>query len=280
MKYCIDYYKGFKYLKEIDEITITYNRRDTSLLAFLLLYKDKRINIYINDENDFINNDCIKLFDAIKDQYPELNFVFKLRNHKASKDTYDIIKASDKNYKIFFDEFIRSWDVLHGYLDLGVSDVYIVEELGFNIIDAAALAHERGAQVRVFPNVAQSAWSHSPAFKKFFIRPEDVSIYEPYVDVMEFFRKNGNQDSLSIYYKIYAIDKKWFGKLNEMMLSFDSDIDSRAIVSNFAERRLNCGKRCLKGKKCHICEATEKLAFTLEKNNYIITRDSEPIEDN
>jgi hypothetical protein len=272
MRYCVDYKRDFKYLKEVDELNIVYNRKDTSLLEFLLLYKDKRINIAIHDESDFIDNECIKLFDAFKEQYPELNFVFKLNSYRISRDLFEIIKASEQKYKVFFDEFVRDWDTLNGYLELGVSDVYIVEELGFEIENAAAVAHAHNTQIRVFPNVAQSSWNRSPALRKFFIRPEDVDIYESYVDVMEFFARTDNPDSIATYYKIYAIDKKWFGKLNEMILSFDNDIDSRCILSIFAERRLNCGKRCSKGRPCNVCGAIEQLSATLEEQQMIITK--------
>ena len=54
MKFCVDYSKDFPYLKEVDELNISFNKRDLSLLDFLLLHKDKRINIEIKDTHEFI----------------------------------------------------------------------------------------------------------------------------------------------------------------------------------------------------------------------------------
>lgn len=267
MKFCIDYKKDFKYLNDIDEITIHFRRKDTSLLDFLLLYKSKRINIYIEDEYDFIENNCIQLFDAIAKEYPEINFVFKLKN--GSKKIIDIINNNKIKHKFFFDTFVKDWDTLLGITKMHPSDIYIVENLGFEIKDIASILHKFGIRIRVFPNVAQSSWSKTPALKQFFIRPEDIWQYEPYVDVMEFF---GKENSIAAYYKIYAIDKMWFGKLNEIIIGFeDNDIDSRCILPNFAERRLNCGKRCYKGRRCKMCEVVEGLAEVFKNENLVIS---------
>jgi hypothetical protein len=130
------------------------------------------------------------------------------------------------------------------------------------------MLHSFNIEVRCFPNVAQSHWSDTSALKKFFIRPEDTIWYEKYVDVYEFF---GKPETIATYYKIYAIDKKWFGKLNEVILSFDGELDSRFLLPSFAERRIGCGKRCLKGRGCRICEATEQLSAQLEKDGLMFT---------
>ena len=65
MKYCIDFQKGFRYINDVDEITIIYRRKDTSLIDFLLEHQKQRINIYIKDEEDFLEYNCIKIFDAM-----------------------------------------------------------------------------------------------------------------------------------------------------------------------------------------------------------------------
>lgn len=269
MKYCVQYKRDFKYLNDVDEITINFRASDTTLVDFLLLHQKQRINIYIDDEDDFISNNCVKLFNAIVSEHPEINnFVFKLKDYKRGtvKEIVEILKNNKMKY--FFEVFIKDWDTLLGYVELHPSDIYIVESLGFEIASIAQLLHTAGIQVRCFPNVGQSAWKEAPALKKFFIRPEDVYIYEPYIDVLEFF---GRENSIETYYKIYAIDKKWFGKLNEVIIDFNNEeIDSRFILPEFAVRRLNCGKRCLKGRPCKICEAIKELAEVLESHNLMI----------
>jgi hypothetical protein len=60
------------------------------------------------------------------------------------------------------------------------------------------------------------------------------------------------------------------GKLKEIILDFNSELDNKFLIPRFTEKRLDCGKQCFKGGKCDRCDTIEKLANTLEKNNLII----------
>ncbi|MCD8210668.1 MAG: hypothetical protein LUC37_03865, partial [Prevotella sp.] len=241
---------------------------DTSLINFMQEHSNQRINIYIKDSKEFLDKSSnIELFEACREEHPELNFIFKLNRVEESKDLILLLK--EKNFKFFFNYYISDWDTLHGVFKLEPTDVYIVEELGFELKTVAEQAHARKTNVRVFPNVAQSAWKATTGLMKFFIRPEDTSTYEDFVDTMELF---GEDDKLSTYYKIYAKDKKWFGNLNEMIIDLKLDIDSRCLLPNFSYRRLNCGRRCLKGRKCWICAVTHQLSQVLSENNLTISQ--------
>lgn len=270
MKYCVQYKPGYKYLDRIDEIIIHFRRQDTTLIDFLLLHKDKRVIIDIDNEDEFIEYDCIKIFTSALEQHPEINFVFRLgdpRVEGAQNLAEKIREEKSLSKRFFFDNFVDNWDTLMGLLEYYPSDMYITGSLGFEIKDVAELLHALDVKVRVFPNVAQSTWAID-SLRKFFIRPEDIQFYEPYVDVCEFFK---SEKSLATLYKIYAIDKHWSGKLQELILSFtDNEIDSRCILPQFAESRLNCRKKCMKGKGCHICDAIGQLAEMLNKNDIIL----------
>ena len=153
MKYCLNYNKDTEYAKSIqeaDEWTIVYNSKDTTLLEFLELHKDKRINLYIKDKeiyedikNKKINFDFVKeLCDKYPNIYIKLNANFCLENKP--------------NFRFFYDIQINDGDVLTGVLKSGVTDVYIVENLGFEIDKVAKIATQYNAQVRVYSNIAQS----------------------------------------------------------------------------------------------------------------------------
>ena len=273
MKYCINYRRGFKYIKDVDEINIDYNPKDTTLGQFMQKHKDQRINIYINHVDDFIANDRVKLFNQLVIDNPDIDFALVLpgiKNNSKAEEAYNIIK--EYNIKYYFFEMVTNWDMLWGYIVYNPSDMFIAEELGFELDTVAEVLHSFGIKIRAFANVAQSSWKHTPALKKFFIRPDDIDIYEQYIDVIEFF---GKEKSIETLYRIYAIDKKWAGPLNEVISDFDSDIDSRFIIPIFAEKRLSCGRRCLKGHSCQVCEAIERLSKTLENNSIrILTKNA------
>ena len=104
MKYCINYKRFFKYINEIDEITIKYNPEDHTLKNFLNKYKDKRINISIPDEKDFIENNRIEFFKQFYEENPEINFAFILPEIKSdnAETLYKIIKNCGSPLQYFF----------------------------------------------------------------------------------------------------------------------------------------------------------------------------------
>lgn len=271
MKYCINYKHSFNYLNEIDEITIQYDQNNPKTLEdFLQLYQNKRINIVIQNEEDFIENNRIEIFKNISINNPNINFALVLQSLKKStvaQEIYNIIINCGVPIKYFFYEMVNDWDTLWGYIKYNPSDMYIVESLGFEIDKVAKILHDKNIKIRTFANVAQSSWKDIDSLYKFFIRPEDIIWYESYIDVIEFF---GNNNRIGTLYKIYAKDKKWPGLLNELILDFDNDIDNRFILPDFGLHRLKCGKQCLKGKRCKICDTTYQLSNTLKKNDIYI----------
>lgn len=263
MKYCVEFAKSFNYIDEIDEIFIQYKSNNRALEKFIEKFKEKRILIKLNfeDLDEFIDSSIqVDFIKAVIDKY-EANVAIVLPEYKfdGNRKVFDIFK--EKGVPVFFSTMVHSWDELIGLANMGVSDIYIVEELGFELVDAAAVLHERGIQIRCYPNVAQSAHPDVPDIKKFFIRPEDVEQYEQYVDVFEFYG-----DSNNLYYKIYTKDKKWFGDLSEIIFDFNKNLDSRCIIPEFAEVRSRCGKKCMKGSACRICEKVDRLAKTMQEN--------------
>ena len=94
----------------------------------------------------------------------------------------------------------------------------------------------------------------------------------PFYHWSEFF---GNSQQVSTLLKIYKEDKKWFGLLNEIIIGLRSDLDSRFIVPRFAEKRIKCGKECLKGGKCQMCERVVSLSKTLKDANLMIEIDKD-----
>ena len=267
MKYCLRYQKyNTKLMKKIDEILITYNKTDTTLLDFLEKYNDKRIIIAINDFNSFKETNEINIFKSIKEAYPQYNFV--LRFSEIDEETLEIVKKY--SIPFFMRKFVNDWDTFIGFINLGVSDIYIVETLGFEINKCGEIAHQNNINIRVFPNVAQSQYKNTPDIKKFFIRPEDTIEYESYVDVYEFICDIEQEETM---YNIYNKDKKWFGELKEIIVGFNDDLDGRYIIPRFAQARISCGKKCLKNGLCNTCQTVKDLSNTLKEHDIVVYTD-------
>lgn len=263
MKYCLPYIKNFKYIDELDEIIIPYSSEDVFFLN-TLLSKDKilskRLIIDIQDLNDFKENYVLDFFLGIKKDYPDINFTLRFLTYSPEdQDIYE--KLKQEKIPFFFEKYVKDWDMFDFFKKLGVSDMYIVEALAFELNKIGAQADVSGISIRCFANVCQSSVRDDNSLKSFFIRPEDIPIYEQYVDVIEFY---GDVNFQSTTYKIYAHDKHWFGPLKEFLIGFELDLDSRFIPKVFAEARIACGKKCLKGHPCQICEKTNSLASSLK----------------
>ena len=255
MQYCLNYNQyteNTKYINEVEEWTIIYNSKDTTLLKFLELHQNKRINIYVKEQN--IN---LKFLEELCNKYKNIYIKFNA----------DYYLETIPNFNFFYDLQINDWDVLLGILKMGVTDVYIVENLCFELDKVVNIVHSYGAKIRTYPNIAQSKWNDSEALKKFFIRPEDIDEYQNYIDTIEFYNVDKQID---IYYDIYKNKKKWFGKLNEIILDFNSDIDNKYIIPRFAEMRIKCNKNCLKEGSCRRCEVIKQLSNTLEQSDLIV----------
>lgn len=256
MKYSIRYYRGCSAMDDADEIIIKYTERNVNLIDFVQKnYVDKRIVVDISKLEDIDSN--LDIFKVANDKHNNLAFLLNLDQIEK------IIDFKNNGLKFFFIEGADNFDSFTGLINLGVSDIYIVNELCFSLKQISQFAKEKNVIIRVYPNIAQSS-TVLPVngIKKFFIRPDDMYLYNEYIDICEFYCPLSKQN---IYYKIYK-DQKWLGTLNELIYNLENDtiIDVTTIVPHFGEARTKCQKRCAYG-DCSICDRVIDLAATLKE---------------
>ena len=251
MKFAIKFYQGCRTLTNADEIIIQYNEKNPNLIKFVQEYKDnQRIIVNITELVDIEDN--LNIFEAAYKAHPQFAILLSYKQ--------GVTDIAEMNIPFFFIEGASNMDDVMGMLHLGVTDLYVMNELAFNIKSISEYCHNNNVAVRVYPNVAQSSTNFSiNTFTKFFIRPEAVKIYEPYVDVFEFF---GPLDRQAVLYDIYC-DERWLGLLNEIIIGLDKDINNQTIVPYFDVIRTNCRKMC-GVEKCNTCKAVENFSKTLK----------------
>ena len=275
MKYCINYSNKSHIIDKVDEILIRYDKNKILELftQFIPAHLNQRVIVQLMEENniDTIVNNLKKII-SIYNENKDIKFDIQLPFYNQKF----IEELKDTNLKYFFKVAANSWDKFTGLISQNVSDIYITDELAFELDKVAEIAHKNNIKVRIYPNIAQSRWDKLSDILKFFIRPEDIEMYEPYVDVCEFYGDKAQQ--IDTYYKIYQEDKKWFGDLQEIIIGLDSKIDSRYIIPRFAEKRIKCGKDCLKGGKCEMCKRILDLSEQLENAHLIVQIDKEKEE--
>ena len=235
------------------------------------------------------NSDMVSLLKETKDKE---NIVIKMPNSptKAQLEYAKMFRNARTNARFMVaDELIDelpcffqpgvfnadSLDKLKELCEMGVTDVYVSGSLGFDLKSARIIADKYNVKIRVIPNMAQVATfglfeGKRKDISSFWIRPEDIHMYEDLVDVIEFI---GNDKKQSTFYEIYFQSKTWKGNLAVIIAGLE-DVNNIAIPKEFTERRLDCGKKCLID-KCHSCFKYKNLADLAKEHNLEVEVESE-----
>lgn len=239
MKFCISSRQEKAYLEKADEIRVDYRDRNI-IYDYVDLYPDKTIIIRVPKENVD--------FEEIAGFSKKITIICCLEN------IYDYIKCKEIGVKYFYAYPVTSYFELKGLRDLGVCAAYIGMPLFFDLRTASSL----GVPFRAVPNVAYEKYiPRENGICGQWIRPEDVSIYEKYIDTFEFRFEHLSQERA--LYRIYAEQHRWPGEMKELITNFDvDDCLNRLVYDDIGKIRQNCKQKCQFGYPCTLCERSVK----------------------
>ena len=267
MNYAIPFTMKFKYFHQNNiQINIKYKPKIDELNSFIKVYGGThRINLIITD---FIQDVDIEILLALKETYPDYELVVCIPFYTPQVEEI----LTKNNIPHYYNEYVTTWDRFQGFLNLNITDLFISDSLAFDLNAISFNAKKKNIKIRCYCNTCESSWKDTPSIKTFFIRPEDLHLYQKYIDTIEFYTDKKN---INVLYEIYVKDRKWFGKINEIITGYIGDEDNRFLISDFGERRLNCQKRCMKGIEptCHMCDHVIELSKTLKEKNIIVTKE-------
>lgn len=267
MKFAVPYYAkdGGKWMNTAAEIIIKFEKGNTeeSLVDFLKSHDKQRIIVDIMNFDDFINFlEMPLIFKRLKSEYNLNNWALRFNVDTSRIDEAEIflkdlgIIEDEQKIDYFYRRAAETFEQLQRLLCTKVSDVYITNSLCFDIVRVKNVLRSFAAQprLRIYPNICQSYWSQIKSIHTFFVRPEDVELYEDYVDVMEIYAETVPQKALAdVYLNIYQDSKSWMGDLKEYLIGCNESIYNPYIFKFFGEKRLNCKKRCIIDGKCRMC---------------------------
>lgn len=263
MKFAIKYYYGCKAMERASEIILRYEKPHKKLYSYTRNYtQGQRIVLDITRyDSETILEDNIDIWR--KTILTHRKMAIKLNENQI----YLMKDLAENNIPFFLDTIVDNFEKLSAVASLGVSDVYICNELGFSMKEVSLFCKANDINIRVYPNIAQSSCEQFPTdnLKKFFIRPEDLYLYEEYVDILEFYVDN--LDRQNVLYEIYN-EKRWPDDLSYIILGLNENISNAAIAPNFGEARLNCKKKCSIG-LCATCDRVRdftKIVETIEQH--------------
>ena len=275
MRYAVRYNKDFRYLKEVDEIIFDYQGTDQIVdMIPATLQEDQRAIIRLTDIDDI--GKVIGYLVKVKELHH--NLIVQIDFYEQ-KDFINIL--NDNSIEYMFSNFCKTYDTLYAMVKLGAKEVYIVESLAFDLESLQSYREDYGIKFRVFPDIAQYEKGTKdliPEIITFWIRPEDVELYEKYVDTFEIFRTDNRT---SVIYEVYK-GGQWRGQVKDIICDFESDIGNANIAPHFGLMRTGCKRKCLYN-KCNVCTNIADLAEQFKINDINIIKkkkkDKLPVEE-
>jgi len=255
MAFCARFDSRSRYLYDIDELIIPFHEKKDSLPEFLQAHSKQRIIIDVKENwKDFYG----KILQPIFKIYP--NAVIRL----PEIDAHIANHLTELEIPFFFNIVAIDWEMLYYMASLKPTDIYIGEQLCFELKDVQKAAAKWNFRVRVYPNIAQCSSQETDSLKRFFIRPEDIDLYNRrYISTFEFFIPDDIDLNWDVLYRVYTEQKTWRGPLKEIIQNFDSDLNSAFVSPRWAEFRMTCGRRCLKGYSCDMCNTIYEFSKSL-----------------
>lgn len=250
-KYCIKAVKDKKCLDLVEEISIEYHgdRSLGSIRPFLDMYSNH--DIVLSIEAEYFSDKLFELLDIINEKYVNLKLCL---TSIPEKEKLEKIKKY-KKIPYFFYMPAHTYDDFYSLMNLGVSEIYVGVELGFELNKIWKVAYANNIILRAIPNYAMTLYKDFPFYLKFFIRPEDLDEYNKYIDTFEF---EGTPSMMETLINAYIKNKKWYGDLSEIIIGLKKDeLDSRYVFPIWY-RRATCGRQCLKGSSCRLCSSVKE----------------------
>ena len=132
-----------KYLNDIDELIIPFHGTTDKLTNFLDAHINQRIIVDIQEPwRNFFG----AIFAPIGEKYTNI----ALRLSELNMDIIPNIKKTKIPY--FTTEVVVEWEKFQELVNYGVSDIYIGEQLGFELDDVGRAAARAGIRTRIFPS--------------------------------------------------------------------------------------------------------------------------------
>lgn len=163
---------------------------------------------------------------------------------------------------------ITSYYELNSALEAGVSEVLLNAPLYFDLPQVKKIVSKYNAEVRLIANICYYNYlMRADGVCGTYVRPEDVSVYEPYVNTLEFIAETYSKEA--VLFEVYAIKKTWPGNLNLLLTNFNCQVDNRSIADEFAAARIQCRQDCMRRGGCDFCNTIMKFgkALSAHKND-------------
>lgn len=273
----IQLYKGGSLIKLAIPFHLNQSQNDDVKEFNILFYKTKnRIEDLIEFIQEYENT-------RINIQFPDGVHLATLKSiNKVSNNIYCRVRASDmimipelkeNNIKFFFDSDISAYNysTLAAYINYGVSDVYITDDLCYDLKNVNKICAENNVQMRLILNhIPSTTFDSGTNPRSPIFMPKDMDILNQYFDVFEFDCGNPyDWAKFDVLYRTWFENKYWHGQLNEINEDVAQDFNCDSIYPDFTKFKINCQRRCDRRvtNHCTKCESFIEIGKTLQQKN-------------
>lgn len=255
----------------VQEFNLKFNKKENSLetlLEFAEKYGDTRLNI------EFIGPVNPGTILAVRRVNPETY----VRLHP--EDMREIKKLQEDEIKFFFNEEYpaTSLCMLDSLIELGVSDVYIADDLCYNLPEVSEYCHSKDVGIRTILNrIPSTALNRSFDTKSIVYRPQDRKLLSNYIDTFEFDcgKKPYDWAKFDVLYRAWFEREHWHGNIQEINDDLDFGFDNDTVFPRFTDYKINCGRRCSQRvtNTCSKCSQFLELAHILKSKGVALTEE-------
>ena len=248
MKYCVSSRQPISVLRKTDEIKVEYRDRN-KMFDFIEELPDKTYILEVPKDTENIDWTELQMFSE------KVNFILCLQNLKLIEECFT------HNIKFYWGYPIISWYELSGIIAFNPCYLLLGAPMSFML---NKVKRKTDIPIRLCPNLAYDGYiPRVNGLKGTWVRPEDIGVYEQWVDTFEFAAETLDKEATLLH--IYKDNGNWPGNLNLLLTNFRINVDNRGIPDELGETRANCGQRCLENGTCHFCETSIQFSEALRK---------------
>lgn len=263
LKLAIPFHLDYQLNDRVKEFNVLFDckvNRLGKMLEFLEIYSDARVNIYFKNWDEGIVSSILK---AAKNAYVILG-VEQLKYAEWLKEKW---------YRFFVNKDLGAYNYesLDFLINLGVSDIYILDDLWYDLPKTHEICDNHDINIRLILNRVPSTMPDRGVNPKapIFV-PQMFKYLDTFVDMFEFdLGEKPNWNYCDILYKYWFNSKQWFGQLYEINEDIQIDYPVSSTFSELAMFKLTCGKRCVSSvnSKCNKCNQFLDIARTFRDKN-------------
>lgn len=256
----------------VQEFNIRFDKNKNSLeklIDFVQEYPDKRINISFPAG---VHVQTLSTLNKIHD-----NIFVRL----TENDLQCISELKEKECRFFFDVSlsVTNYTNLDAYIKIGVSDIYIADDLCYQLKDVSRYCHSHNVKIRLVLNrIPATSFDKGINYCSPIYRPQDIDLLNLYFDTFEF--ECGDPydwAKFDVLYRAWFERKNWNGELSEINDDLEMLFPNNSIVPDFTNYKINCGRRCCQRitSPCRKCQQFIEIAMALKENSIHIKKEKD-----